>query len=264
MSESFVKKYGPWAVVAGASEGLGAEFARQLAERGLSVLLIARRAAALEEVAAEIREKHGVQTRCAAIDLADPDLANKLRAATADIEVGLSIYNAAFSTIAEFLDQDLDVALKTVDVNCRGPVIFAHVLGKAMTTRGRGGLILMSSFAGSHGAPLIATYAATKAFNLVFGEGLWDEFRRAGVDVLVCRAGATRTPAYDRSQAKGGDFLLTDPPPVVRETLDSLGRSPTMIPGLFNGFSSFFMGRLLPRKVALKIMSKTTRSMYGR
>lgn len=264
MSESFVKKYGPWAVVAGASEGLGAEFARQLAGRGLSVLIIARRAAALEELAVELRKQHGTEVRCAALDLADPDLANKLRAATADLEVGLAIYNAAFSTIGEFLAQDLEVALKTLDVNCRGPVIFSHVMGKAMAARGRGGLILMSSFAGSHGAPLIAAYAATKAFNLVLGEGLWDEFRRAGLDVLVCRAGATRTPAYDRSQPKGGDFLLTDPPPVVRETLDSLGRRPTMVPGLFNGFSSFFMGRLLPRKLALQIMSKTTRSMYER
>lgn len=264
MSESFVKKYGPWAVVAGASEGLGAEFARQLAGRGLSLLLIARRAAILEAVAVEIRQQHGVEVRCVALDLADPELANKLRAATEGIEIGLGVYNAAFSTIAEFLAQDLDVALKTIDVNVRGPVIFSHVVGKLMTARGRGGLVLMSSFAGSHGAPLIATYAATKAFNLVFGEGLWDEFRRAGVDVLVCRAGATRTPAYDRSQPKGGDFLLTDPPPVVRETLDSLGRSPTMVPGLLNGFSSFFMGRLLPRKLALQIMGKTTRSMYGR
>src|SRR5436190_19645614 len=108
MAESFVKKYGPWAVVAGASEGLGAEFARQLAGRGLSVLLIARRAAVLDELAAEIRTQHGVEVRTAALDLADVDLATKLRAATDGIEVGLAVYNAAFSTIAEFLAQDLE------------------------------------------------------------------------------------------------------------------------------------------------------------
>jgi short-subunit dehydrogenase len=264
MGESFVNKYGPWAVVAGASEGLGAEYGRQLAARGLSVLLIARRAAALDELAAEIRGQNAVQVRTAAIDLADPDLANKLRAATDGLEVGLVVYNAAYSTIGEFLTQDLDSALKTIDVNCRGPVIFAHLYGRAMATRRRGGIILMSSFAGGQGSPLIATYAATKAFNLVFGEGLWDELGRAGVDVLVCRAGATRTPNYARSQARGGDFLLTDPPPVVQKTLDSLGRRPTMIPGLLNGFSAFLMGRLLPRKLAVQIMSKTTRSMYER
>ena len=264
MRADFVAKYGPWAVVAGASEGLGAEFARQLAGRGLNVLLIARRAAVLQELAEEIKAQHHVEVRTAVIDLASSDLAAQLAAATNGLHIGLGVYNAAFSIIGEFLQRDLDDALRTVDVNCRGPVILSHVLGQHMLARKRGGIILMSSFAGSQGSPLLATYAATKAFNLVFGEGLWEEFRRHGIDVVVCRAGATRTPNFARSEPRGGEFLLTDPPPVVRATLDSLGRRPSLIPGLLNNMSAFFMGRVLPRKQAVQIMSKAARKMYER
>jgi short-subunit dehydrogenase len=264
MSANFAAKYGPWAVIAGASEGLGAEFGRQLAARGLNVLLIARRAAVLEELAAAIKSQHGVEVRTAAIDLAAADLGAQLHAATDGLEIGLGVYNAAFSAIGEFLSQDLDVALKTVEVNCRGPVIMSHILGTQMLARRRGGLIMMSSFAGSQGSPLIATYAATKAFNLVFGEGLWEELGRQGIDVVVCRAGATRTPNYARSQPRGGEFLLTDPPPVVRATLDALGRRPSLIPGMLNSVSAFFMGRVLPRKLSVQVMGKASRSMYAR
>jgi short-subunit dehydrogenase len=264
MNDSFTKKYGPWAVIAGASEGLGAEFARQIAQRGLNVLLLARRAAVLDEVAAAIRAQHGVEARTAALDLSDPGLPEKLRAVTAGLEIGLLVYNAAYSTIGEFLEQDLGDELRIIDVNCRGPVILAHVLGQQMAARGRGGIVLMSSVAANQGSPLIATYAATKAFNLIFGEGLWAELSRRGVDVLTCRAGATRTPGYERSQPRGGEFLLMDAAPVVREALGSIGRKPSFIPGLLNQASSFFMGRLLPRRLATRILGSATRRLYER
>ncbi|MFO0577558.1 MAG: SDR family NAD(P)-dependent oxidoreductase [Polyangia bacterium] len=264
MNTPFTKKYGPWAVVAGASEGLGAEFARQLAQRGLNVLLVARRAAVLDEVAASIRAQHGVEVRTAALDLSDPALPDKIRSATAGLEVGLLVYNAAYSTIGEFLSQDLSDELRIVDVNCRGPVILAHVLCQQMAARRRGGVILMSSIAAGQGSPLIATYAATKAFNLIFGEGLWAELSRHGIDVITCRAGATRTPGYERSQPRGGDFLLMDAAPVVRQTLEAIGRSPSLIPGLLNGASAFFMGRILPRRLAVRLLGSATRRMYER
>lgn len=264
MKSSFAQKYGPWAVVAGASEGIGAEFARQLGQRGLNVLLIARRATVLDEVASSIRAQHEVEVRTAALDLSDPALPEKLGAATAGIDVGLLVYNAAFSIIGEFLLQDLSDALRMIDVNCRGQVVLAHVLGKQLAARGRGGIILMSSVAATQGSPLIAVYAATKAFNLILGEGLWAELSRHGVDVLTCRAGATRTPAYERGQPRGGEFLLMDAAPVVREALDSIGKRPTFIPGLLNGVSSFVMNRVLPRRLAVRIIEGATRRMYPR
>jgi short-subunit dehydrogenase len=263
MSSEFAQHYGPWAVVAGASEGLGAEYARQLAARGIHVLLIARRAEVLSELGESIRSHHRVQVRTLALDLSDPSLAQRIRQATEDLTIGLVVCNAAHSTIGEFLTQELEQVLRTIDVNCRAPVILGHVLGKPMAARGRGGIVLMSSMSGEQGTPLIATYAATKAFNLVLAEGLWEELRHQGVDVVACRAGATRTPNYARSQPRGGDALLGDPGPVVRATLNALGRRSSVTPGLLNAFSAFFMNRVLPRRLAISVITRAMRKMYG-
>jgi len=188
---AFQSKYGPWALVAGASEGLGAEFARQLAARGLHVVAVARRAALLEELAGELRSDHGVEVRTVSLDLASQDAAAALCERTRDLEVGLLVYNAALSPIGSFLEQDLGEKLRALDLNCRAPLILAHEFGRAMAARGRGGLLLMSSMSALQGSPFIATYAATKAFDLVLAEGLWAELGREGVDALAFCAGAT-------------------------------------------------------------------------
>lgn len=259
---TFVERYGPWALVAGASEGLGAEFARQLAARGLSVLLLSRRAEPLQQLATELMQRYPVKARVAVIDLAAPELEEQLRAAVADLEIGLLVYNAAYSTLGGFLDQELAPKLRSIEVNCRGPVILSHVLGRQMAARRRGGIILMASLAASQGVPLVATYAATKAFDLILAEGLWEELGRLGIDVVGCRAGATRTPGYERARPQSGDGIVGETGPVVRATLEALGRRPTVVPGLVNGLAAFFLGRLLPRRTAVQFMGKTMRSMY--
>jgi short-subunit dehydrogenase len=259
----FRARYGPWALVAGASEGLGAEFARQLAARGLNVLLLARRGELLEQLAAELRAASGVEVVTASVDLGAPDLAARLHELVAGREVGLGVYNAAFSLIGPFLDQDLADKLRIVDVNCRGPLILAHELGTRMAARGRGGLVLMSSLAGTQGSPLVATYAASKAFNLVLAEGLWDELGARGVDVLACRAGATRTPNFVASKPRTAGAPVMEVAPVVREALAALGHAPSLVPGWVNRMAAFFMGRILPRRTAIRIMSNATRKMYA-
>ncbi len=259
---AFVERYGKYAVVAGASSGLGAEFARQLAARGLDLVLLARRAQLLDGLAAELRSAHRVDVRCAAVDLGAPDLLQQLRAAVAGLEVGLVVYNAAHSLIGPFLEQPLEEKLRVLDVNCRGPLVLADELGRAMVARGRGGIILMSSLAGTQGTPFVSTYAATKAFNLVLAEGLWDELREHGVDVLACRAGATRTPAYERSSPASQTAPLMEARPVAVQALAALGKGPSMVPGALNNAVSFLMGRVLPRKVAIATMGAATRKMY--
>jgi len=122
---------------------------------------------------------------------------------------------------------------------------------------------LMTSLAGSIGTPLVATYAATKAFNLVLAEGLWDELGRSGVDVLACRAGATRTPGYEASRPSV-ERRLMEPEPVVEEALRALGRAPSRVPGLANRAIAILLERLLPRRLALRTMSRATRAMYER
>jgi len=262
VSAAFLRRYGPWALVAGASEGLGAAFAEALAARGLDVVLVARRAAALEELAARLRAAHGVAVRVAAFDLASPSIADDLRAATQGLEIGLLVYNAAASGIGPFLDQPLADKLRVIDVNCRGPVVLADVLGRPMAARGRGGIILMASMAAAQGSAFIAAYAASKAFNLVLAESLWDELRERGVDVLGCRAGATRTPAYERSRPAADVGPMMEPDAVAREALAALGKTPSMVPGVLNEVAAFFMNRVLSRGAAVRIMGRTTRKMY--
>src|SRR5262249_22953973 len=228
------------------SEGLGAAWAEALAARGLNLLLIARRPEVLEATTASVRARSRVEVRPIALDLAAAGFAGELERLTSDLEVGFGVFNAAHAPRGQFLDLTLEDQVRSVEVNCRGPLTLAHVLGRRMAERGRGGLVLMSSLTAFQGSPFIATYGATKAFNLVLGEGLWFELRGRGVDVLACAAGATRTPGFLRASPAGEPGMI-EPAQVVEEALGRLGRTGVMIPGRFNRFASFLMRRGLPR-----------------
>lgn len=259
----FRQRYGPWALVAGASAGLGAAFAEQLAARGLNLLLVARRQDALDHLATGLRSGHGIEVRTLAADLGRPDLQAIVRQFTDGLDVGLLVYNAAHSVIGPFLDQPVEEHLRVVDVNCRGPLLLAHLLGAAMAKRGRGGIVLMTSTAGSQGGPWISTYAASKAFNLLLAEALWDELGSRGVHVVACRAGATRTPGYEASKPKPSWVPLLEPVFVADRALAALGRRPSVVPGWFYALSAFLMNRLMPRRMAIRIMGRATRKLYG-
>ncbi len=259
MAASFVPRYGAWAVVAGASEGLGAAFAGALAARGMNLVLIARRAERLAEVKVRIEAARGVQVRLEAWDLARPDLASRLEELASGLEIGVGVYNAAYAPIGALLERTPEELSRVVDVNARGPLAFARALAPAMVARRRGGLVLMSSLAGFQGSPRIAAYAATKAFDTVLAEGLWGELGPRGVDVLASCAGAIRTPGY-RKSAKGDAPGTLDAEVVVERTLDALGRGPTVVPGATNRLARFVMN-LLPRRTAISLMAKSTRDL---
>ena len=258
-ADAFVRRYGSWAVVAGASEGLGAAWAEALAARGLNLVLFARRPEVLDATAAAIRSRHAVEVRTLALDLA-AGFGTELERLAGTLEVGFGVFNAAHAPRGQFLDLTLEDQLRSVDVNCRGPLTMAHLLGRRMAARGRGGLVLMSSLTAFHGSPFIATYGATKAFNLVLGEGLWFELRARGVDVLACAAGATRTPGFLRASPHGEPGMI-EAAQVVEEALGRLGRTGVMIPGRFNRFASFLMRRVLPRGTAAGILGNRTRNL---
>jgi len=260
MSETFSARYGRWAIVAGASEGLGAAFAEGLAKRGLNLLLLARRTELLDALAAKLGASGGVEVRTAACDLADPNLDAQLASLTATLEVGLVVYNAAYAPVGPFLEQSPEALLRVVDVNIRGPLLFARRFAPAMVERQRGGLVFMSSMAGFQGAPRIATYAASKAFNTVLGEGLWAELAPKGVHVLVPCAGAVRTPNYLKSSPSEAPGTL-DASQVVEQSLDALGQGPTLVPGLTNRLGRFVLGRLLSRRSAISLMGKNTKDL---
>jgi len=262
---SFVERYGPWAVVAGASEGIGASFSQKLAARGMNLVLVARRAAPLEELATELRQKHGVEVRAQPLDLGSPDAVAGMSAATEGLDVGLMIYNAAYSPIGAFLDIDVEEHLKAVDVNVYGPLRLSHYFGRRFVERGKGGIILMSSMSGFQGTAMVANYAATKAYDTVLAEGLWYELHQHGVDVLACVAGATLTPSYesstDRIPSKGLASPM-QPDDVTEQALRDLRQRPRGVSGRRNRFAYVLLARLLPRRAAIEMVSKETERLF--
>jgi uncharacterized protein len=265
-SAGFPARYGPWALVLGASEGIGAAFAHEAAARGLGVVLVARRAEPLHVVATALRADHGVDVRTVACDLAVPGAVDRVAEAVGDLEIGLLVYNAASSTVGRFLATPLASHLRAVDVNARAPVAFAHRFGGAMAARGHGGIVLMSSLTAFQGTPLVASYGATKAFNLVFAEGLWDELRGNGIDVLGCCAGATLTPGYRRVTPDGPSAFFApkaqDAGEVAREALAALGTRAFVITGRGNRIVSFVMRRLMSRRRAVLTIGREMRRRY--
>ncbi len=263
---AFRNRYGSWAVVAGASAGLGAEFATQLAARGLNVVVVARQADRLAELSRRLSTAYQVQLRPLPLDLSAPEAPALIADQTRDLDVGLLIYNAALSLIGPFFEQPLDQHLRELDTNTRAPLALAYLLGQPMRAQRRGGIILMSSLSASLGSALIANYAATKAYDQVLAEGLWDELRAHGVDVLACCASSIATPNYLASEPKRSrlnSFGTLSPEAVVTETLNALGRQPSLIPGRSNRVAAFVIRRVLPRRVAIQMMGQTLRNMYS-
>ena len=254
---SFAERYGPYALVAGASEGLGAAFADAIARRGVNVVLLARREDQLAATAALVKQAHGVDAITVVADLADIDAVKK-QISELDVPIGLLVYDAAFAPIGPFEDATEQQLAQAAAVNVRGPLLLAKALSAPMIARGRGGIVLMSSLAGSQGSPNIATYAATKAFNTVLAEGLWKELKPRGVDVLACVAGAILTPGYQQAEgSKPAPGTLT-PKAVAEQALNALGHGPIVIPGTVNKLGRFVLARLLSRRAAIAIMSKNT------
>ena len=202
---TFAARYGPWAIVAGASEGVGRELARQVAAKGVPCVLVARRVQPLAELAEQIRAESGVECLPASIDLAAPDAFDRIVAAVGHREVGLYVGNAgADPNGSHFLDRESDTWADLVRCNVLTTIRACHHFGGLMRERRRGGLLLVGSGAAYSGAQRLAVYSGTKAFQLRFGESLWAELRPFGVDVLSLVLVTTDTPALRRLLAEKG------------------------------------------------------------
>ena len=257
--DNFRARYGPWAVVAGGSDGTGAAFSRQLARRSVSVVLIARRAPLVDELAGELRAEYGVDARGVECDLSAPDAIATLRAQTDDIEVGLLVYNAgADPRMTQYLDTSLDDLHAMVRRNATTVVDTVHHYGAGMVARGHGGVILVTSGAAWAGASHLAIYGATKAFDLILAEALWAEWRDRGVDVLSLVLGATDTPSYRRLLEQNGRDVpsqVADPDTVVTDALDHLSDGPTRLAGMPDPGGPSPFGSMA-RRDAVTIMSQ--------
>ncbi len=260
MPTDFAERYGPWAVVAGAGAGLGEAYCRQIAERGLDVVLVDRDADAAERLAAELP----TDTRVVVLDLGADDAASDLLDAVADLDVGLFVANAALGYVGWFRDQtfaEMDAQLR---INLRTPLAVLTGLVPRLAARDRSGIVLMSSQSSRRGAPLVATYAGTKAYLAILAESLWDELADDGIDVLGVLPGSTRTPGWLSSlpQSGMGTDGVMDPDDVVREVLDTLGTGvPSLIAGQGNRDADGFL-ESMSRADAVRTVGQVMRDMY--
>lgn len=261
---TFCGKYGPWALVAGASDGIGEHFAREIAARGVNVILLARRESVLAALAADLREKYGVDVRTVVADLTHADLMERVEPAIRDVEVGLLVYNAgAVHGKTRFLEAPVDRALHLVRLNCDSPLRLAHRLGVPMRERGRGGIVLVSSMAGLAGSAYNSTYNGVKAFEIILAEGLWHELASDGVDMMVAIPGATLTPSMISSIRGIEDYPnLMKSEDVARGALAHLGKGPAFIPGESNRAIAR-MSWPVPRAKLVNRMSEATANMHG-
>jgi short-subunit dehydrogenase len=224
-----VKKYGPWALIVGGSNGTGEAFARKLAAQGFKVVITARRTGPLEALAQDLRSQ-GAEVRTVSVDMTKPDALAKTRAVTDDIEVGLLIYNAGVvGGPDDFIKQDPEQYRGYVGLNVLGQADFAHHYGGLMCGRGRGGIIMVGSSASYMGSPGLTVYCGVKAFSRIFTEGLWFESEKYGVDVLHLALGFTDTPTI---QQLGLDTKYAQSPDAAaQEGLDNIANGPVWIAG---------------------------------
>lgn len=225
----FVEQYGPWGLIIGGSEGTGAAFARQLAERGLNLALVARSPGPLAGLADELRSSFpDRQVRTLSADLSTQAGAEAVQATFGDLDVGLLIYNAgACSQWKHFLDADIDFAVRLTLLNSVNMMRVAHDFGRPMKSRGHGGILVVGSGAMMTGLGGLATYSASKAFSSLFSEGLWHELRPFGVHVLGYIVGQTNTPAMAR-YFPGAIAAGADPREVAMFGLANLANGPTV------------------------------------
>lgn len=264
MTDSFLAKYGPWALITGASRGLGAEFARQCAERGLNLVLIATNAGLLKTQADAIKKDHQVEVKTITVDLSRENFLEDITPVIGALEIGLLVNNAGISKVRPFLHHTVEQLTKQLHVNARAGLVLAHHFGKKMAGRRHGGIIFLSSASAMFGSAFSANYAGTKAYNLIVAETLWYELRKYNIDVLGFMAGSTKTPGWDANNPKPARFVkVMDVKSTVKEALDALGKRPSLVAGKTNRLGYFLMGRLMTRARAIRIISKSMDKMFG-
>lgn len=220
---AFREKYGPWAVIAGASEGTGECYARELAEMGINLVLVSRRQSALEMLGDALRTSYGIAYRAVVQDLTEPGAGRRIVDAAAGLDVGLYISNAGADGFAHFFEDDAEAAHRLVRMNISTLIDASNGFGRGFLARGKGGLIVMASGAGLGGQPNLALYSATKGFEINFAESLWAEYHERGIDVIAVAAPIMRTPMLLRTVPEGFDVSdVYDPADVTHNALAGL------------------------------------------
>lgn len=257
-SDKQLMQYGPFALVTGASEGIGRAFAWALAQKGFNLILVARRENLLVDLADEIERMHGVECHVFRADLGGNEGVDQVLEFTKAIEVGMLVCNAGFGASGDFLDSDLSMETEMIHVNCIALAKLTHEFGKRFKARGHGAVVLLASIVATQGVARSANYAATKAYVLSLGEGLQEEWRGSGVDLLIVAPGPVHTGFSKRSNMQFG--VASSPEIVARESINGLGRKKIIHPGKLAKLMSFGVS-VSPRFLRVKVFSWVMRGM---
>jgi uncharacterized protein len=262
--KDFVKRYGDWALIAGAAEGLGAAFTEKVAAMKINVIMADIQGTSMKDLAMKVEKAHGIKTIQIEVDLAEEDAWMKCLKAVENLDCRLMIYLPAFSPVKLFTDTTPAEVDRYIDLNCRTPIKMVLEFGKRVMNKEGSGIILMSSLAGLIGPQYTAPYAGTKAFTNIFGEALHHEFKRYKSDVLVCCAGPVSTITYWSSKPaqKKTDSNILDPFVVAEYALKNLGKKAICIPGWRNRVSFYLLNHILPRKTSSFLVNKAMKKLY--
>jgi short-subunit dehydrogenase len=253
------KRFGPWALVTGASSGIGKEFAQQIAASGINIVLVARREDLLKEVGVEFSKGYGVEHRVVVLDVSQEDFIRQLASATDDLDIGLVVSNAGTGNPGEFLKLDRQLLEDTLRLNTMSHLDIAHYFGGKLAERRRGGLILVGAMGAENGIPCMANDGGAKAYVHSLGEALHYEFKPLGVYVTVLAAGVTNTAVLEKF-ALDPKTMPTKPMSVeqcVSEGLSGLVKNRSrIVPGRLNRILNALVPASLARKMLADLLGK--------
>lgn len=255
------EKYGSWALITGASSGIGLEFAKYLSARKINLLLAARRIDILNHISEELSSKENIEVIPVQCDLTnDTDVDNLLKVCSTK-EIGILINNAGFGMNGKFTDGDSETQRNMIRLNCEAPVILTNVILGQMLKRGKGAVIFLGSILAFQPSPLMALYSATKVFNLFLGESLWWELKKQNIDVLALNPGSTDTE-FDRIAGDAKTPGIRKAADVVETAMNVLGKKPSVVDGFRNKFAAA-VSKLIPHKLLVNTAGKITTSLYN-
>jgi uncharacterized protein len=255
------ERYGDWALVTGASSGIGRVFAEKLAAYGMNLVIAARRIGVLDDLGERLTRDHGVQVRCVQVDLAEDDCLKHIVEACGDIRVGMVVNNAGSGVPNAFSQSDFEIEKGLIRLNCVSPAEITRHFLPGMLARRKGAILFVSSLMGFQGVPYMANYSATKGYLLNFGEALHHECRDQGVDILVLAPGATETPGKYLHPVDYSKLPITwmSAGEVVDAALKSIGKKAFVIPGARNHLTACLSGGLWSRGLVQGVMKRLAR-----
>lgn len=252
------KTYGEWALITGASSGIGLELAECLADAGFNLIVNSRSSVSLQELKSKLESKYGIEVRVIACDVSEQESIDSIIRSTQGLHIGLLILSAGFGTSGLFHQSSLHSEINMLRVNCEALLALTHYYSQQFVLQKRGGIILLSSMVAFQGVPYSANYAATKAYVQSLAEALNVELKPYGVDVLAAAPGPVASGFARRSNMKMSMSLK--PSQVAVPILEALGRRTTVLPGFLTKLLVYAL-RTVPRWGKIKIMAKVMGGM---